>query len=372
VVPSWAPPSGGEAAAEQDNDGTDDERIWKESQGSEVSSLSSLGGSRRPTSRRGENQRRRKTQANLRRLQERVEAAGGVWAPTASWDDMRAQKTQAVASATACAGKENMLQLALRPCDGSPADIPEEIRRLIAETERRYIIKQQGYERCLICDCWSDESHRKGKNHEWATLVHAVDTWFCGWPLAVRPRAVGAKPLPKPRMNDEEDKFELSYDDVQRHWGDQLADFGNAAGRMIKARGVVAIKSSGSACVQLPSSAIEGVTPALVNYRAHSGKYTATAEVLMLPDLPREVGGATEWWPVVLLGVSPETRKHFGIEVDVGRFATDDGEEAVYTGDLRFWTESPHASLAVCLRQLAHAHYGESIVAWPLRLRSRL
>ena len=380
-----------------------------DSRASGASSISTITRTR-PNSRRSQVNRDKKARisqekAMLKRLQ-----SGGVWqesVPRSEWN--AAKKALLEEQVPRITQKLSMMSVAFQGPEAVPENVPFEIQELARQTVTRYIQNGQ----CLLCVKTCDHGHLNSKEHAWAVHVHSVDTYFCGWPSMTgpRPRNRGVTPT---WVSGE---FELNIDCLTQYWGTRVMDFAKKAEAVIKAKGGMLLKrSEHGKGVLLPASSVQCLVPAVVSYRAMSGRYNDKTKMAFLHDLPLQIRGEgaseSQWWPVVVVSLCPKLRRSLGLNttVPVGsgvhanfeaapkepltdeQLWADDGEEvevirpvaATSSGSSGSaaassssapaaapLTESPHASYAACVRQLASFESGP-IVAWPLRLTSRL
>ena len=381
------------------------------SRATETSSVMSISGSR-PASRKNERAKRMKAERTMAKVRAKKEALGLPFAEALPWDESRAMKAVQADAAKKRADTRaplSMMSVAFHGPEVVPDNVPFEIQELVRQTATRYIQNGQ----CLLCMKTGDYGHLNSKDHAWAVHVHSVDTYFCGWPgmTGPRPKNRGATPV---WVGGE---FELNMDCLTQYWGTQVMNFAKKAEAVIKAKGGMLLKrSEGEKGILLPASSVQGLVPAIVSYRAMSGRYNDKTKMAFLYDLPLQIRGEgaseSQWWPVIVISLCPKLRRSLGLNttVPVGsgvnanfeatpkeRFAdeqlwADDGEavEVIRPGsaasagsssspavssssapDTGLLTESPHASYAACVRQLASFESGP-IVGWPLRLTSRL
>lgn len=240
---------------------------------------------------------------------------------------------------------------------------------------------------CLICQKWCTQEHVTGAPHKSYALTHAADSYFLGKPRVARPRTAGC---PVEKAAGEEGLWTLDYGSLKAFWGANIEDFARRAADVVKERGEISIKVDEDTTVTIPSGAISGISAALVSYRAFSGKYTSSTQIVFLSDLPALLRDAedSQWWPVAVVALEPEKRKKLGLNISAEKFLADaaGGAQVVGTasqqiiadngeiakpvgGQATLLSQSPWCSFVCCLRQLASA---DKIMAWPLAIRSRL
>ena len=112
-------------------------------------------------------------------------------------------------------------------------------------------------------------------------------------------------------------------------WGQKVFELHVAAAAIFRQRGFQA--KLGKRTYRFDSSSLLAIQPAIVAYRAHSGKYTASTRVRFMHELPfpdPQDGEESKesWWPVVILALKDECQELLrGVQLPVGAPASAPG-----------------------------------------------